>query len=113
MIGNNEFAIHMESSDEAATVRCSGRLTYTTAPQLRSEVKRLLPQTRVVTIDFTDVTLVDSMGLGTIAGLYASARAAGCELKVVNLSPRVRELFSVTRILSLFEPCGEANVRMP
>jgi anti-anti-sigma regulatory factor len=32
------------------------------------------------------------------------ARAAGCELQLVNLSPRVRELFSATRLLSLVEP---------
>jgi hypothetical protein len=32
---------------------------------------------------------------------------------VVNIGARVREMFSVTRLLSLFECAGEANVRIP
>jgi hypothetical protein len=50
--------------------------------------------------------MIDSVGLGTIASLYVSARTAGGELYVVNLAPRLRELFSVTRLLSLFESAG-------
>jgi anti-sigma B factor antagonist len=112
MTDAHELTIDAQSSGEKATVYCRGKLTLMSAPDLRREVKRLLPSARVVTIDFTNVTLLDSVGLGAIAALYASARAAGCELQLVNISPRIRELFSVTRILSLFEPCGEANVRM-
>ena len=110
---HNELTIDVRTSGGAATVHCGGRLTITSASQLRIDVKRLLPQTSVVIIDLTNITLMDSVGLGTIAALYASARTAGCELQVVNISPRIRELFSVTRLLSLFEACGEANVKMP
>ena len=113
MAEHNELTIDVEPSDASATVHCSGRLTVTSASQLRLEVKRLLPQTRNVTIDLTNITLMDSVGLGTIAALYASARTAGCELQVVNISPRIREIFSVTRLLSLFEACGDANIKMP
>jgi anti-anti-sigma factor len=56
---------------------------------------------------------MDSVGLGTVASLYVSAKTAGCELRVINIRPRIRELFSVSRLLSLFEACGDANVRMP
>jgi len=110
---HDELTIDACTSDRIATLYCRGRLTLSSAPQLRREVKRLLPEARIVTIDLTDVTLLDSVGIGMIAALYASARTAGCELRLVNLSPRIRELFTVTRLLSLFEPCGEANVRMP
>jgi anti-anti-sigma factor len=113
MAQHNELTIDVRTSGGAATVHCGGRLTVTSASQLRVEVKRLLPHTRTVTLDLTNITLMDSVGLGTIAALYASARTAGCELQVVNISPRIREIFSVTRLLSLFEACGEANMKMP
>ena len=113
MAQHNELTVDVRTSGDAATVHCSGRLTVTSGSQLRTEVKRLLPQTRVVTIDLTNITLMDSVGLGTIAALYASARTAGCELQVVNISARIREIFSVTRLLSLFEACGETNIKMP
>ena len=109
----NELALDIEELGETAIVRCRGRLSLTSADRLRHEVKRLLLNARGVTIDFSDVTMIDSMGLGTMAGLYVSARNAGRDLHVVNMGARVREMFSVTRLLSLFEPAGEANVRIP
>jgi anti-anti-sigma regulatory factor len=48
-----------------------------------------------------------------MAALYVSARNAGRTLYVVNIGPRVREVFSVSRLLLLFEPAGQANVRIP
>jgi anti-sigma B factor antagonist len=108
---HKELSLTVESMPGTSIVRCHGRLTITSASVLRYEVKRLLPQTRDIVIDLTDLTMMDSVGLGTIAGLYASARNAGCELHMVNLAPRIRELFSVTRLLSLFEP--GTNIRIP
>ena len=77
------------------------------------QVKRLLSQARVVTIDLTNLTMMDSMGLGTIAALYASSRSGGRDLHVVNIGPRIREMFRVSRLLLLFESAGGANVRIP
>src|SRR5262245_26930319 len=99
----NELTLDIEVLADVATVRCTGKLTLTSASRFRHEVKRLLSQARVVIIDLTGLTLMDSLGLGTVASLYASAQNAGRDLHVVNIGPRVRELFSVSRLLSLFE----------
>jgi anti-anti-sigma regulatory factor len=53
------------------------------------------------------------MGLGAIIGLYVSAKSAGVRLEVINLSARVRQLFSITNMLSLFEVCGDQTTRIP
>ena len=66
-----------------------------------------------VTLDLTEVTFMDSLGLGVIATLFISARTAGGQLEVVNLSPRLRDLLSVSHLLSLFEPAGQSNIKMP
>jgi anti-anti-sigma factor len=55
---------------------------------------------------------MDSSGLGAIAGLYVSAKAAGCRIELINLSQRIRELMSLTNILLLFESVGEHNIRL-
>jgi hypothetical protein len=68
MTEHNELTIDVRASGDAATVLCGGRLTITSASQLRVEVKRLLPHTRIVTIDLTNVTLMDSVGLGDDRG---------------------------------------------
>ena len=112
MSNSNELTLDIEMLADGAIVRCRGELSLTTAGRLRHEVKRLLQDARVVTVDLTDLTLIDSMGIGTMASLYVSAKSAGRQLNVVNIGPRVREIFSVTRLLSLFEPAGSANIRL-
>lgn len=113
MPDQNELTLDIEVVAETATVRCAGALTLGSASRFRYEVKRLLPNARVITVDLTGVTMMDSMGLGTLAAIYVSARSAGCELLVVNIGPRIRQLLSVARLLSLFEAAGQANVRIP
>ena len=113
MPDQNELTLDIEVVADIATVRCAGKLTLNSASRFRHEVKRLLSQARVVTIDLTNLTMMDSMGLGTIAALYASSRNAGRDLHVVNIGPRIREMFRVSRLLSLFESAGGANVRIP
>ena len=113
MSDHNELSVEVDVAPDSTTVRCGGRLTLTSAGRLRHTVKGLLPRTRHIVIDFSDIKMMDSVGLGTVAALYASARTAGCELQLVNIRPRIREIFSVARVLSLFEACGSSNVRVP
>jgi anti-anti-sigma factor len=56
---------------------------------------------------------MDSSGLGTIVALYISAKNAGSTLELINLSPRIRELFGLTNLLSVFETCGRYGTRLP
>jgi anti-sigma B factor antagonist len=104
------LTIDVTEAGDVFLVRCAGRLISSASARFQGEVKRLIPRTSRITIDLTDVSFMDSMGLGTIAALYVSAKTAGCQLQLVNLTPRVRELFSITHLLSLFEACGESNI---
>lgn len=99
--------------EQATVVRCSGELTSSTAALLKTYVKTALPDTKRVILDFTKLTRVDSSGLGTVVALYISAKNAGSRLEIINLSPRVRELFGLTNLLSIFEACGQYGIRMP
>jgi anti-sigma B factor antagonist len=94
-------------------VRCKGRLIGDQAVEVRSRVKPLLAGARHITLDLTDVVYMDSIGLGVIASLYVSSRSAGRRFEVVNISPRIRDLFSATHLLPLFESSGERNLRTP
>jgi anti-sigma B factor antagonist len=113
MHDHQPLTLDVDMTNEGTIVRCRGKLTSVASGTFHSEVKRLIPQTAKITIDLTEVSFMDSMGLGTIATLYVSAKTAGCQLQLINLTPRVRELFSVTHLLSLFEPCGESNIPIP
>ena len=101
------------ASGSFARVRCSGKLVTSSREILQIEVRSLLPGAKRIVLDLTDVGYMDSSGLGAIIGLYVSIKSAGGQLEVINLSARVRQLFSITNVLSLFEVCGQQNIRLP
>jgi anti-sigma B factor antagonist len=109
----SNLVLKIDTQADSAIVHCSGKLLSADAGALQAAVKNLLPHTKHIVLDLTDLTQMDSFGLGTIVGLYVSARAAGCRLELINLSKRVRELLSITNLLSLFESCGEHGIRIP
>lgn len=92
-----------ENGHKVATVRCHGRLINQTAGELREMVKPMIPQGGTILIDLTDVSYMDSMGLGTLVGLKVSAVNEGyCTLTLVNLTPKIKELLRLTHLTSLF-----------
>lgn len=100
-------------ADGVTQVRCTGRLIIETSMQLKAEVRPLLVNKQRVVLDLTDLVQMDSSGLGVLVGLYIASKTAGCELQLVNLTPRVRELLSMSNLISLFEACGRYGGRMP
>jgi len=107
------LSFRIYAKEDATVVECSGRLISGGTEQLRSEVKALFPHARRVILDLTNVIQMDSLGLGAIVSLYVSSKAAGCDLQLINLSQRVREIFRVTNLLSVFEVYGEHIIKMP
>ncbi len=102
-----------DASGPFTRIRCTGKLVTSSTGLLQTEVRSLLPATKRIVLDLTDLGYMDSSGLGSIIGLYVSVKSAGSRLELINLSERVRQLFSITNVLSLFEVCGEQNIRLP
>ncbi len=87
-----------EETPNEATIRCSGKITMENTDELRDAARKLIAESKRLMLDFSDVSYLDSSGLGMIVGLYVSAKRAKCQLKVINLSPRVKEIFTLTRL---------------
>jgi anti-sigma B factor antagonist len=49
------------------------------------------------------VTYIDSGGLGTLVGVYSSARAAGADIKLTGLGQRLRDVLQITKLVTVFE----------
>jgi anti-anti-sigma factor len=97
------FSYEVEMSADTATIKCHGRIVADTAQELKQLVKPMVPKVRRIILDLSDVSFVDSTGLGTLVGLKVSAASAAyCTLEFVNLSPRVKELFHLTKLGELF-----------
>jgi anti-anti-sigma factor len=55
---------------------------------------------------------MDSSGLGAIIAVYVSAKKASCELQLINLSKKIRDLLGMTKLLSVFESAGQFGTRI-
>ncbi len=95
------MAIIGTSTDEEV-VQCHGRIVSETTVSLRTTVKPLFSRGKTVILDLTDVSYMDSSGLGTVASLYVSAKGAHCRLRLINLHARLKELFRITRLGEVF-----------
>jgi len=90
-----------ERKGDSVIVHCHGKLVYGVCDQLTTKVKQLIPESKCVVLDLTDLTHLDSMGLGTLVRLYVSAKSAGSSLQLINLAPRIRQLLGMTNLLSV------------
>jgi anti-sigma B factor antagonist len=101
-----------ERKGDGMIVHCHGRLIAGVSNQLYTNVKELIPGSKRILIDLTDLTHMDSMGLGTLVRLYVSAKSAGCCLELINLGPRIRQLLGMTNLLSVLTDMCEQGITL-
>ncbi len=103
----NLLTLDVERDGDVAIVRCHGRLVAGVNNTLYAQVCKLIPDSKRIVLDLRDLAYMDSSGLGTLVRIYVSTKAAGCKLELIHLGKRVRELLSMTNLLSVFTVIGE------
>ena len=107
------FTIEIETQPDRVIAHCHGLLVAGVTEVLQSQVKPLLvPQQRVV-LDLTELTRVDSMGLGAILGLALFGQAPGVPVRVAQpgeADPPTH--FAISNLLTLFEQAGDNTFRI-
>ena len=106
------LSLDIDRTDDVTIVRCHGQIVSEVCNILYSKVRPTIPTTRRIVLDLSNVTRMDSMGLGTLVSLYTSALAAGCEMQLLNIGKRIRELLGLTNLLDVFTIIGEHGVRI-
>ena len=101
----------LEEKAEETIIYCTGKITADSAEVFQSEIRdHVIPMSRGkgvavtnrIVLDLSNVSFVDSNGLGTLFTLWKAANAKACDLEIVNLSPRVEKLVSVARLDQVF-----------
>ena len=93
-----------KTANGVMVVYCSGRIVFgEETASLRETVKNLLAENKQVVLNLGGVSYIDSGGLGTLVGLYTSAKAGGGNVKLANLTQRVRDQLVLTKLVTVFE----------
>jgi anti-sigma B factor antagonist len=88
---------------EETTIVCAGKITSDTTAFLQETVQPLIPQTRRILFDLTSVEHMDSSGMGMLVKLWISTKRADCELKVINLNERIKDLLRISNLSKILE----------
>lgn len=86
-----------------SVVDVTGDLDMATAPALRQLVLQLLSSgARLIAIDLTAADFVDSTGLGMLVAALKRVRTHDGELVVICPEPRLRRIFELTELVTVF-----------
>ena len=83
----------------------SGRITLgDETGTLRDAVRDLLSKgVKKIVLNLADVSYIDSTGVGELVGSLMTVRNAGGDLKLMNLSEKVKDVVHVTKLYTVFD----------
>jgi len=97
--------IDIRETPGAVILNLNGRITLGEAvADLRDAIREAVAGERKnVVLNLSDVTYIDSTGLGQLVASFATVTNHGGQLKLVNLQKRVQDLMQITKLLTVFE----------
>lgn len=63
-----------------------------------------------ILLNLGNLQYIDSMGLGTLVGAFATVRKQEGELKLLNLTSKVKDLMQITKLYTVFDIMNDEAV---
>ncbi|MBI4482844.1 MAG: STAS domain-containing protein [Acidobacteria bacterium] len=97
--------IKMRHVNSITVLDLDGKITLgESTAALRNAVRSLLKDGKKnILLNLGDVSFIDSAGVGELVSSYSSASSQGGRLKLLQLTKKVREVLSITKLLTVFE----------
>jgi len=95
--------VTIQHSEDMAVLRCVGRIVAGDEANILRKAVLSQVNSRTVVLDLTRVDAIDGGGMGVLVLLQEWARATEVDLKLMNPTLRVRELFELTNLDSVLE----------
>jgi anti-sigma B factor antagonist len=96
------LTVNSQTHDGMVVLSLEGELDIYTVGAFRQESDKIDPSAAQVVVDLTDVSLLDSSGLGALVSLLNRARAAGGLLGIVCPQRHLRRVFEITGLRRAF-----------
>lgn len=86
--------------EQAKVLEIGGEIDLHSAPGLKSELAKLAEAAgALVAVDLSEVTFLDSTGVGTLVGGLKKVRENGGKLVFFGVRPRVKRVLEITGLL--------------
>ncbi len=89
---------------ERTVLRVRGELDALSCPELRPVLDSLVGDgQRAITVDLSELRMIDSSGVGAMVSLYKRVRANGGEVRFVGVTAQPLVIFKLLRLDRAFE----------
>lgn len=95
-----------EKTDAGFLLRLKGDVDMNSSSQVRTALGEVFRQgkgIKVLFVDLSQVRYMDSSGIATLIEAMQACMKQGSRLRLVDLSPAVRDVFELARLASVFE----------
>ena len=91
--------------NEVMIIDLSGRITVGDGSVvLRDRIREEVAKGRKhILLNLGDVSYIDSSGLGELISAFTSVKKGGGELKLLNLTRKVRDLMEIVKLYTVFD----------
>lgn len=92
-------------SDDIMTANLSGEIDHHTASPIRTKIDTELLKNRPkeLILDFSEITFMDSSGVGLVLGRYKTALSINCKTSVSGLKPRDKRILMMSGMQNKIE----------
>ena len=97
--------MQIQTAKKQKTLRLKGEIDHHTAEALRRKMDKLIgdEQPDRLILDFSEVNLMDSSGIGMILGRYKKLKKNGAELCVTNLNRQIDKVFRLAGLYQIIK----------
>lgn len=90
---------------DTLTVYLSGELDHHSAKQVRAELDGLIesPKVRRLVMDLSDLSFMDSSGIGVIIGRYNKMAKRGGSVGIKRAKPQINRIFNLSGVYQIVE----------
>jgi len=98
-------SVKIEEISGVSVVGLNGRIVLgEESGALRETVKNLIAAGKSkIVLDMSNVTYIDSAGLGILVAAHVSAKTQGAAISLCALGQKFREVLQLTRLLTIFD----------
>ncbi|SKA88296.1 anti-anti-sigma regulatory factor, SpoIIAA [Clostridium sp. USBA 49] len=105
--------LKFQKQDEKLIVHMSGELDHHSAEEVRNKIDDRLDRDNIekLILDFTNVTFMDSSGIGVVIGRYKKLSMKKGEVCITNVNNSVKRVFDLSgmfKIIKLYENVEQA-----
>jgi anti-sigma B factor antagonist len=104
-IRERNMNIHTRAVGDARILDISGKIVLGQGTMVvRNTIKDLLHNgVKHIVLNLAEVNYIDSSGVGELVSSFTTVAKEGGELKLLNLTTKVREILAITRLLTVFK----------